>query len=184
MAGCKCALSFCTALQSSEMLGCMGFDSVSPCTHACLMYLLLAPCSRACGLFSQWSSTCAAGMCCCCRARLQIKKEEAELNRAFGAGLKAQLTKPDSEEAGQKLTTIQLFGDSKAVEIAMRMIDEAIDNREQKQKQRQKEYERKREVKRRERQLYHLRHARDYEALGLPMGASKIDVKKAYRWGL
>jgi DnaJ-class molecular chaperone len=31
------------------------------------------------------------------------------------------------------------------------------------------------------RQLYHLRHARDYEELGLPMGASKLDIKKAYR---
>jgi hypothetical protein len=31
------------------------------------------------------------------------------------------------------------------------------------------------------RQLYHLRHARDYEELGLPMGASKIDIKKAYK---
>lgn len=44
------------------------------------------------------------------------------------------------------------------------------------------EYERKREQKRRERQLYHLRHARDYEALDLPMGAAKDEVKKAYRW--
>lgn len=31
------------------------------------------------------------------------------------------------------------------------------------------------------RQLYHLRHARDYEELGLPMGASKMDIKKAYK---
>jgi DnaJ-domain-containing protein 1 len=38
-----------------------------------------------------------------------------------------------------------------------------------------------REEKKRDRFLYHLRHAKDYEALGLPMGASKIEVKKAYR---
>ena len=61
------------------------------------------------------------------------------------------------------------------------MIEEAVDNREQKQKQRQKEYERKREAKWRNRQMYHMRHSRDYEALGLPMGASKADVKKAYK---
>ena len=43
------------------------------------------------------------------------------------------------------------------------------------------EYERKRDVKRRERQLYHLRHTRDYEALEVPLGASKAEVKKAYK---
>jgi pyruvate/2-oxoacid:ferredoxin oxidoreductase alpha subunit len=61
------------------------------------------------------------------------------------------------------------------------MILEAIANKDQKQKQRQKEYEKKRDQKARDRQLYHLRHARDYEALGVPMGSSKADVKKAYR---
>lgn len=45
-------------------------------------------------------------------------------------------------------------------------------------KQRAKEYERKREAKARDRMLYHMRHAKDYEALGLPMGASKAEVKK------
>ena len=50
------------------------------------------------------------------------------------------------------------------------MIEEAIDNREQKQKQREKEYERKREAKHRDRQLYHMRHTHDYEALGIPIG--------------
>ncbi len=33
----------------------------------------------------------------------------------------------------------------------------------------------------RDRQLYHLRHTRDYEALGIPIGASKADAKAAYR---
>ncbi len=55
---------------------------------------------------------------------------------------------------------MMLFGDQKAVETAERMIMEAIDNREQKAKNRQKEYEKKREAKRRERMLYHLRHAK------------------------
>jgi len=50
------------------------------------------------------------------------------------------------------------------------MIEEAIDNREQKQKQREKEYERKRDAKHRDRQLYHMRHTNDYEALGIPIG--------------
>ena len=61
------------------------------------------------------------------------------------------------------------------------MIEEAIDNKEQKAKQRAKEYERKREAKWRNRQMYHMRHTRDYDALGLPIGASKVDVKAAYK---
>ncbi|KIY93303.1 putative DnaJ subfamily B member 8 [Monoraphidium neglectum] len=89
----------------------------------------------------------------------------------------------DAAAAGpaRPMTTIMLFGDAKAIEIAMRMIDEAQGNKEQKAKQRAKEYERKKDQKRRDRQLYHLRHARDYEELGVPIGASKLDVKKAYR---
>ncbi|KXZ44007.1 hypothetical protein GPECTOR_75g731 [Gonium pectorale] len=114
------------------------------------------------------------------KCRIQVKKDEKELNRGFGAGFKL-----DVEELMQtgekKVTTIMLFGDEKAVETAERMIMEAIENKEQKAKNRQKEYDRKREAKRRERMLYHLRHSKDYEALELPLGASKLDVKKAYR---
>lgn len=46
------------------------------------------------------------------------------------------------------------------------------------EKQRAREYERKRDAKRRDRLLYHMRHSRDYEALGLALGASKAEVKK------
>lgn len=60
----------------------------------------------------------------------------------------------------RKMATLLLFGDQKQVETAERMIWEAVDNRAQKQKQRAKEYERKREEKRRNRQLYHLRHTK------------------------
>ncbi len=176
-----------------------------------------------------------------CRARIQIKKEEEELNRAFGSGpiIKprpqqhtgprapkgtAQLPAPiplvqpvaakpaavegaaaaghnedggsddsdadgaadgggaDSAAGGSRpVTVVQIFGDSKAVEKAVAMIEEALANRQQKAKQRAAQYDKKREQKRRERQMYHLRHARDYEELGLPMGASKIDIKKAYK---
>jgi hypothetical protein len=55
------------------------------------------------------------------------------------------------------MTVIMLFGDSKAVELAQRMIEEAVDNKEAKAKARAKEYERKRDQKRRDRQIYHLR---------------------------
>lgn len=79
------------------------------------------------------------------------------------------------------MTTVEVFGDRKAVEIAERMILEAIDNREQKQQQREREYERKREEKRRARVLYHMRHTKNYEALELAPGSTKSEVKKAYR---
>ncbi|KAJ9528436.1 hypothetical protein QJQ45_020286 [Haematococcus lacustris] len=81
----------------------------------------------------------------------------------------------------RKMVTLLLYGNQHAVEAAERMIMEAIDNREQKQKQRARDYEKKREEKARLRQMYHMRHSRDYEILELPMGASKAEVKKAYR---
>jgi hypothetical protein len=131
--------------------------------------------------------------CIFCRARIQIKKEEEELNRAFGSGPierpkpqpykgprapkgTAQLTGPaapaapaaaaaegagDGEDAEgedgaqeqqqKRLTTVQIFGDDKAVEKAVAMIEDAVANKEQKQKQRQAQYDRKREQKRRDR---------------------------------
>lgn len=79
------------------------------------------------------------------------------------------------------MTVLQLFGDAGAVEAAVAAIDEAVGNKEQKAKQRAKEYEKKKEEKRRIRQIYHLRHARDYEVLGIPMGASKVEARQAYR---
>lgn len=123
---------------------------------------------------------------------MQIKKDEEELNRAWGSGPPpkpqpqqyrgpkapkgtAQLTAgPTATAAGgggvggvgdgqqqqeeeqeqqpqQRLTVVQIFGDAKAVEKAVAMIEEAVANREQKQKQRQAQYDRKREQKRKDR---------------------------------
>ena len=112
----------------------------------------------------------------------QIKKEDDELNKGFGLGPKSYAL-PKARQVGDpvKMTTIMLFGNTKECDIAQRMIEEAIENKEQKQKQRQRDYDRKRDTKLRERQLYHLRHTHDYEALELPLGASKADAKAAYR---
>ena len=116
---------------------------------------------------------------------MQIKKEEDELQRAFGSGPTLPKLPPKSTENGgaaePKKVTVMIFGNAKECEIAQRMIEEAVDNKEQKAKQRAKEYERKKEAKWRDRQLYHMRHTRDYEALGLPIGASRAEVKSAYR---
>lgn len=43
------------------------------------------------------------------------------------------------------------------------------------------EYDRKKEEKHRNRQIYLMRHACDYETLGVPVGTPKVDLKAAYR---
>ncbi|PSC68285.1 Histone deacetylase 14 [Micractinium conductrix] len=118
------------------------------------------------------------------KCRLQFKKDEEVLSAGWGTGVPTVGTKgPQVAADGKepKMATLQLFGDVNQREKALAMIEEAIDNREQKVKQRQKEYEKKKDAKKLERQLYHMRHARDYDALGLPMGASKAECKAAFR---
>jgi len=115
------------------------------------------------------------------KCQVQVKKSEDELNVGFFEKKSYALPKPRQAGDAVRMVTVMLFGNSKEVEIATKMIEEAIDNREQKQKQREKEYERKRDAKHRDRQLYHMRHTNDYEALGIPIGASKADARKAYR---
>ena len=114
---------------------------------------------------------------------LQVKKEEDALNRGFGTGrdISVLLSKLPTKEGEVKMTTVMLFGNAKECEDAVRLIEEAIDNKEQKQKQRQKEYDRKRDQKLRDRQLYHLRHTHDYEMLEVPVGTSKADCRRAFR---
>lgn len=114
------------------------------------------------------------------KCRIQHSKATADLNRGFGAGsqLVSDIATGNHE---RKYITLQLFGNADACETARSMILEAVENKEQKAKQRAKEYEKKKESKRTERHIYHLRHARDYEALELPLGASKLDVKAAFR---
>ena len=75
---------------------------------------------------------------------------------------------------GKRMVTVMLFGNRSECENARRLIEEAVDNKEQKAKQRAKEYEKKKDEKRRDRQMYHLRHTHDYEELGVPLGASKV----------
>ena len=106
-----------------------------------------------------------------------------------------------------EMSTIMIYGESHRVQIAKNMLLEAVENKEQKQKQRQKvlttlldqclpsvwaytgiykngsvqEYDKKKEEKRRNRQIYLMRHARDYEILEVPVGTPKSELKAAYR---
>lgn len=120
------------------------------------------------------------------KCRIQHAKASADLNRGFGTQVPLFGSNPgpptgENSTERKKLITLQLFGNADACETARTMILEAMENKEQKAKQRAKEYEKKKESKRTERHIYHLRHARDYEALELPLGASKLDVKAAFR---
>ena len=99
-----------------------------------------------------------------------MKKSEDELNKGFLEKKSYALPKPRKAGDEVKMVTIMLFGNAKECDTAVKMMDEAMENREQKQKQREKEYERKRDAKTRERQLYHLRHTNDYETLGIAIG--------------
>jgi uncharacterized spore protein YtfJ len=117
------------------------------------------------------------------KCRIQHAKDSTEMSRGFGLGYaaiaKAAVAAAVSGE--KKMITLQLFGNADACEMAREMITEAVENREQKAKQKEKEYEKKKAAKSAQRQIYHLRHTRDYEALELPLGASKADVKAAFR---
>ncbi|GAB4819937.1 hypothetical protein N2152v2_006983 [Parachlorella kessleri] len=118
------------------------------------------------------------------KCRIQVKKDEVDLNKAFGSGPTFDIPLRGPQKDGDnkvKMATLQLFGSAEQCTQAQTMIEEAIENKEQKQKQRQKEYEKKKDAKTRDRQIYHMRHARDYDTLGLPMGASKADIKAAFR---
>jgi hypothetical protein len=73
--------------------------------------------------------------------RAQVKKEEEELQRAFGASGVAVMgvqkpgaprpgaTAADLAETEKKMVTVMLFGNAHECEVAQRMIGEAIDNK-------------------------------------------------------
>ena len=77
------------------------------------------------------------------KARVQVKKSDEELNRAWGQGIaappgkknKAAAAAVQQQEGGnveKKMVTIMIFGSKTEVEVAQRMIEEAIDHKEQK----------------------------------------------------
>lgn len=117
------------------------------------------------------------------KCRIQHTKDSTEMNRGFGVGIAAiaQAAVAAAASGEKKMITLQLFGNAAACEIAREMIIEAVENREQKAKQKEKEYEKKKAAKAAQRHIYHLRHSRDYEVLEVPLGASKADIKVAFR---
>ncbi|KAK3283068.1 hypothetical protein CYMTET_9221 [Cymbomonas tetramitiformis] len=77
---------------------------------------------------------------------------------------------------------LHVEGNEKEVEMAKRMITETFEKADlEKKEKREKHKEWVKDNKRQKRQLYHIRHKADYEILGVPVGTSKADCKKAYR---
>jgi hypothetical protein len=117
------------------------------------------------------------------KARVQVVKQSAAATAAAAAAAAAA----GGEDAAAKqpvsppLITVHLFGAPAALEKATRLIREAAANLEQKARQRAAAQEKKKETKWAVRRIYHLRHARDYGALGVPVGAPKADCTAAYR---
>jgi len=124
------------------------------------------------------------------KARVQVVKASAAAKAAAAAAAAAGPAAPAGDEEGEEgskadasptLITVHLFGPPAALEKATRLIQEAAANLEQKARQRAAAQEKKKDARWAARRIYHLRHARDYEALGVPMGAPKADCTSAYR---
>ena len=113
--------------------------------------------------------------------RIQVKKSDMSMQLGFGSSFKDQVDAHASNAGKDSMVTLCIFGKESNCETARQLIMEAVENKEEKAKQRARAYEKKKEEKRAQRQLYHLRHSKDYEALGVPLGTSKADVKVAFR---
>jgi len=91
-------------------------------------------------------------------------------------------TKTKTTTDAPAMTKIMINGSEEARMMAKRLIEELFQRAvEEKRERRGEDRERKKEQRARERRMYHLRHAADYERLEVPLGASKDDVKSAYR---
>ena len=77
-------------------------------------------------------------------AAAQVKKEQDELERAFGSGTKLKLPGKIAmlaqKQAGGEVekATIMVYGDDDKAAWAQELLLECVDNKDQKQKQRQK----------------------------------------------
>ena len=117
-----------------------------------------------------------------CRA--QIRKKTKALYEGF-SGQKVVLIDGDDDDGDEKndeKTMIELYGDIESAKKFKTLIEEMFAlAKSKKTESRRNDRERQQEKKHREKRMFHLRHAADYERLGVPLGAPKKDIEKAYR---
>ena len=123
--------------------------------------------------------------------RLQVRKKSKDMSIGFGGtdqgglmrergGRRRRPAAQPDDVAG--VTVFMLFGDADARAVAKRMIHELFDKAaDAKVKQRQDEKDYKAKKRERARREYHLRHKKDYDVLGVSLGAPKDECKRAYR---
>ena len=108
--------------------------------------------------------------------------EEDDVLATKSSNKSAKNASSHGENKAPTMTKISLNGSEAQRESAKRLIAELFERAsEEKRERRMEDRERLKEKRARERRLYHLRHAADYERLEVPLGTPKADVKSAYR---
>ena len=117
-----------------------------------------------------------------CRA--QIRKKAKAMYEGF-SGQKVVLINGDESDENEKddaKTCVELYGDNEAVRTFKLLLEDLFARaKKMKTESRKQDRDRQKEKRMREKRLFHLRHAADYERLGVPLGAPCKEIEKAYR---
>ena len=117
-----------------------------------------------------------------CRA--QIRKKAKAMYEGF-SGQKVVLIDGDESDENEKddaKTCVELYGDVEAVRAFKLLLEDLFARaKAMKSESRKQDRDRQKEKRMREKRLFHLRHAADYERLGVPLGAPRKEIEKAYR---
>jgi len=98
--------------------------------------------------------------------------------------LRPKKSKANGKEKNEPIATtkIMINGTPESRDACKRMITELFERAAQERRDRRADdRERLKEKRARDRRLYHLRHAADYERLELPIGATKEEIKAAFK---
>ena len=117
-----------------------------------------------------------------CRA--QIRKKAKAMYEGF-SGQKVVLINGDESDENEKddaKTCVELYGDNEAVRTFKLLLEDLFARaKKMKTESRKQDRDRQKEKRMREKRLFHLRHAADYERLGVPLGAPRKEIEKACR---
>ena len=117
-----------------------------------------------------------------CRA--QIRKKAKEMYEGF-SGQNVVLIDGDENDENEKddaKTCVELYGDDEAVRMFKLLLEDLFARaKKMKTESRKQDRDRQKEKKQREKRLFHLRHAADYERLGVTLGAPRKVIETAYR---